>query len=233
MIGLLSIHTFMETLCIPATAEMTNTNQPDGLFIYTIKNDVAQAKLEGFKSLQNNLDQAAREFEGYLGQELTYEQGDQGLSCIVKIRFTSLELCLAWLDSRIRRKLLSEAESSMGYEYKSAIDHKSFDQWISTKSSKKISTWKINLIVWLALYPSVMLLIIISKSTIGRLSLPLNMLISNAITVALTGWFFVPWLSNIYQPWLEGESKRFEILGTISILILLWISYVIFTAILI
>ena len=77
-----------------------------------------------------------------------------------------------------------------------------------------------------------MLLIIISKSTIGRLSLPLNMLISNAITVALTGWFFVPWLSNIYQPWLEGESKRFEILGTISILILLWISYVIFTAIL-
>ncbi|MFS6819190.1 hypothetical protein AAF134_08275 [Synechococcus lacustris Tous-12m] len=116
---------------------MTNTNQPDGLFIYTIKNDIAQAKLEGFKSLQNNLDQAAREFEGYLGQELTYEQSDQGLICIVNIRFTSLELCLAWLDSRIRRKLLSEAEASMGYEYKSAIDRKSFDQWISTKSSKK------------------------------------------------------------------------------------------------
>lgn len=222
----------METQCIPAIAEMANINQPDGLFIYTIKNDITQAKLEGFKSLQNRLDLAARECEGYLGQELTYEQGDQGLICIVKIRFKSLELCLAWLDSKIRRKLLSEAEASMGYEYKSAIDRKSFDQWISTKSSKKTSTWKINLLVWLALYPSVMLLIIISKSTIGRLSLPLNMLISNAITVALTGWFFVPWLSNIYQPWLEGKSKQFEILGTISILILLWISYVIFTAIL-
>ena len=40
MIGLFSIHTFMETQCIPATAEMTNTNQPDGLFIYTIKNNI-------------------------------------------------------------------------------------------------------------------------------------------------------------------------------------------------
>ena len=92
MIGLFSIHTFMETQCIPATAEMINSNQPDGLFIYTIKNDIAQAKLEGFKSLQNNLDQAAREFEGYLGQELTYEQGDQGLSCIVKIKFLNISV---------------------------------------------------------------------------------------------------------------------------------------------
>jgi antibiotic biosynthesis monooxygenase (ABM) superfamily enzyme len=44
------------------------------------------------------------------------------------------------------------------------------------------------------------------------------MLLSNAITVALTGWFLVPWLSRIYQPWLEERSKRWQVMGTLSIL---------------
>jgi len=222
----------LETRYIFVTTKVTDIRLPEGLFIYTIKNNISQNEIDNFKILQNNLDFEASQFDGYLGQELIYEETDQGLLCTVKIKFSSLELCLNWLDSSIRRKLLSDAELSMGYKYKSAIDHKSFDQWISSKLSKKAPTWKINLLVWLALYPSVMLLIVISKSTLGHLSLPLNMLISNAITVALTGWFFVPWLSNVYQPWLEGASKRLELLGTISIFILLWLSCIIFAAIL-
>ena len=78
--------------------------------------------------------------------------------------------------------------------------------------------WKINLLAWLALYPSVMILIILGQSTLGKVSLPLSMLLSNAITVALTGWFLVPWLSRIYQPWLEERSNRWQIMGTLSIL---------------
>jgi hypothetical protein len=197
---------------------MTEYNEPKELFIYTFHNELADEQIPDFRALQDKLDAAAKGFDGYLGQELIFEDREGGAHCTARIQFCSLEQCLEWLDSRIRRQLLSEAEASMGYQYRSGIDRKSFEQWISSKSGKNAPIWKINLLVWLALYPSVMILIILGQSTLGKLSLPLNMLLSNAITVALTGWFLVPWLSRIYQPWLEERSNRWQIMGTLSIL---------------
>ena len=77
--------------------------------------------------------------------------------------------------------------------------------------------WKINLLVWLALYPSVMILIVIGDGSLGRLPLPLNMLISNAITVAITGWWLVPWLSRRYENWLQTNSRRLDLIYTSSV----------------
>jgi len=197
---------------------MTEYNEPKELFIYTFHNELADEQIPDFRALQDKLDAAAKGFDGYLGQELIFEDREGGTHCTARIQFCSLEQCLEWLDSRIRRQLLSEAEASMGYQYRSGIDRKSFEQWISSKSGKNAPIWKINLLVWLALYPSVMILIILGQSTLGKVSLPLSMLLSNAITVALTGWFLVPWLSRIYQPWLEERSNRWQIMGTLSIL---------------
>ena len=207
---------------------MPETNQSQELFIYTFHNDLTQEQIPDFQDLQDKLDAAAKRFDGYLGQELIFEDSEGGIHCTARIQFRSLEQCLEWLDSRIRRQLLSEAEANMGYQYRSGIDRKSFEQWISSKSAKNAPTWKINLLVWLALYPSVMLLTIAGQSSLGRLPLPLNMLIGNAITVAVTGWYLVPWLSHIYQPWLEERSQRWQVMGTLSILGLLLISLAIF-----
>ncbi len=207
---------------------MTEYNEPKELFIYTFHNELADEQIPDFRALQDKLDAAAKGFDGYLGQELIFEDREGGTHCTARIQFCSLEQCLEWLDSRIQRRLLSEAEASMGYQYRSGIDHKSFEQWISSKSGKNAPIWKINLLVWLALYPSVMILIILGQSTLGKLSLPLNMLLSNAITVALTGWFLVPWLSRIYQPWLEERSNRWQIMGTLSILGWLLLSLALF-----
>ena len=60
-----------------------------------------------------DMDIAARDFEGYRGQELSCQENQaDGLNhCTVKICFTSLEYCLAWLDSSVRRNLLFHAEA--------------------------------------------------------------------------------------------------------------------------
>ena len=197
---------------------MTEHSQSQEIFVYTFHNDLTDDQTPDFQALQDKLDTAAKDFDGYLGQELIFEDRKGGTHCTARIQFCSLEQCLEWLDSRIRRQLLSEAEASMGYQYRSGIDRQSFDQWISSKAGKNAPVWKINLLVWLALYPSVMMLTLLGQPTLGKLPLPLNMLLSNAITVALTGWFLVPWLSRIYQPWLEERSKRWQVMGTLSIL---------------
>ena len=92
--------------------------------------------------------------------------------------------------------------------------------------------WKINLLVWLALYPSVMILIliVIGQNTLDVLPLPLNMLISNAITVAVTGWWLVPWLSQRYSGWLQTNSKRLNLIYSSSVLGFLLLFLLLFSA---
>lgn len=211
---------------------MGNQAGSDEQFVYTFHNELPPSQVSAFAKLQEELDRAASLFEGYLGQELDYEPSDQqGLTrCVARIRFTSLENCLAWLDSRVRRRLLVHAEEAIGYRYRSLVEPQSFDQWITSRSGQKPPAWKVNLLVWLALYPSVMILMMLGRTTLGRMPLPLNMLISNAITVAVTGWLLVPWLSRLYANWLNASSGRSSWLYCASALGFLLLFLVVFSS---
>ncbi|MEB3166987.1 MAG: hypothetical protein VKO65_10005 [Cyanobacteriota bacterium] len=197
-------------------AEPGRTQDP---FVYTFHNRLRADQIAGFRELQRRFDLAAREFEGYQGQELVCEPCDGGAACVARIRFASLEQGLAWLDSRIRRQLLNEAEAGFGYRYRSEFDRLSFERWLAARVARPAPVWKVNLLVWLALYPLVMGVTALGRSSLGRLPLPLNVLLSTAITVALTGWWLVPWLSLLYRPWLEGRcGVRGQLLGPATIL---------------
>ena len=211
---------------------MQNQSGSGEQFIYTFHNQLPPSQVSAFVRLQEELDRAAGQFEGYLGQELHFEPSDQqGLTrCIARIRFTSLENCLAWLDSRVRRRLLVDAEEAIGYRYSSLVEPQSFDQWITSRSGHNPPAWKVNLLVWLALYPSVMILIVVGRTTLGRLPLPLNMLISNAITVAVTGWLLVPWLSRQYADWLNASCGRSSWAYCASVLGFLFLFLVLFSS---
>jgi len=74
------------------------------------------------------------------------------------VRFEELEQCLRWLDSPERRELITKAEQLVGYRFRFHLDANSFDQWIQSRGASRTPIWKANLLVWLALYPSVMLL---------------------------------------------------------------------------
>ena len=188
-------------------------------FTYTFYSEISKTQLDGYKKLQDRMNRAAKMYDGYLKQVLSFEpdSSGEGYHSTARISFTSLELCLAWLDSPERREILNEAESVIDYKYNSLVEPHSFNQWLESRQGSKIPVWKINLLVWLALYPSVMILIVIGQSTLGKLPLPLNMLISNAITVGVTGWWLVPWLSRRYEKWLQNQSMRWNILYSSSI----------------
>ena len=118
----------------------------------------------------------------------------------------------------------------MHYRYHGTLEADSFDQWIQMRRPEKVPIWKVNLLVWLALYPSVMVLLLVGSSSLGRLPLPLNMLISNLITVLLTGCFLVPWLSCLYGNWLHCQSLCLSLLGTVSVVVMQFILLVLFSS---
>jgi len=190
-------------------------------FVYTIHSSIGASQREEYQTIQERMNHAAQAFHGYLGQDVVYEDSGAGseVKVTTHVRFEELEQCLHWLDSPQRRQLLNQAEELIGYHYRFHLDAGSFDQWIQARGTARTPIWKVNLLVWLALYPSVMLLMWLSGSTLGKLSLPLNMLISNLITVLLTGYLLVPWLSRLYSDWLSTTTRRWTLVGCSTILV--------------
>ena len=200
-------------------------------FDYLIQAKVRQSDLVKCTQLQDSLKQAALQSYGFIDQEISYRTLDHGLlECNVRLRFTDIQSCLAWIDSPVRRHLLNQAEASFVQQFQSGVHKPSFDLWLISQLPAPPAIWKMNLLVWLALYPSVMLLSLISGDSLGELPLALNMLISTAITVALTGWLLVPMLAKVYRGWLQTQSRRFNLAGSGSIVALLMVCYALFRA---
>ena len=200
-------------------------------FNYLIQALVLQSDLAECKKLQDSLKRAALQSEGFIDQEINYRQLDDGLvQCNVRLCFRDVQSCLVWIDSPIRRRLLNEAEANFVHQFQSRVHKPSFDLWLTSQLPDSPPIWKMNLLVWLALYPSVMLLSLISVDSLGQLPLALNMLISTAITVVFTGWFLIPLLAKAYGVWLQTQSHRFNLAGSGSILALLMVCYAIFSA---
>ena len=200
-------------------------------FDYLIQAQVRQSDLAEYKQLQESLRQAALQSKGFIEQEHSYQQLDNGLiECNVRLCFRDVQACLAWIDSPIRRRLLNQAEANFKHQFQSKVHKPSFDLWLTSQLPDPPPIWKMNLLIWLALYPSVMLLSLISVHSLGELPLALNMLISNAITVAVTGWLLVPLLAKAYGGWLQTQSNRWNLAGSSSILALLMVCYAVFSA---
>ena len=200
-------------------------------FDYLIQAQVRQSDHIEFKRLQDSLKQAVLQSRGFIEKEITHLRLGNGIvEYNVRLRFSDIQSCLEWIDSPVRRRLLNQAETRFVHRFQSGIHRPSFDLWLTSQLPDSPPVWKMNLLVWLALYPSVMLLSLISVDTLGKLPLALNMLLSIAITVALTGWLLVPLLANAYREWLKTDSWRFNLAGSASIFAFLIVSYVIFSS---
>lgn len=197
------------------------SEQTENQFVYTIHSSIAASQRQDYLIIQERMDQEAGSFNGYLGQDVFFDDSGTGsaLKVTTHVRFEELEQCIRWLDSPQRRELLNQAEELIGYQYRFHLEANSFDQWLQAKGPSQTPIWKVNLLVWLALYPSVMLLTWLSGTTLGNLPLPLNMLISNLLTVLLTGYLLVPWLSRLYTNWLSTTSRRWTLTGCSTIVV--------------
>ncbi|MEM7157100.1 MAG: hypothetical protein AAF799_29880 [Myxococcota bacterium] len=188
------------------TPDHSSTQPKRGAFVYTIHYEGTSKQAAAFAEIQRRFEEAAQGFPGFLGQDTSSTPTSAGVAYTTQLQFDSLSSCLKWLDSDTRRQLLVTAEKQ-GYSYRGSMQKPAFEQWLSSRLTTKPPVWKINLLVLLALYPSVMLLQLVASPLLEPLSKPSAVLIGNAITVAMTGWLLVPTLSRTFQRWLEGRGS--------------------------
>lgn len=203
------------------TSPPTPDQAADEYFEYHFAHRVTPDHQQIFLECQEQLKEIVKEYPGYISSKSTplRSEGDVFVAETV-IRFDTLENFIGWLDSSERRQLIY-LEENAGYQFEGKVNTAGYSRWLKQKLSQPSPVWKINLLVLLVLYPTVMgLNLLLHKPDL--IDFPTWMLFSNFCSVAITGWFAVPWVSGIYQRWLEGQgTKKEQSLALASILLAL------------
>lgn len=212
---------------MPPTRSSPDTSGPP--FHYRFLHRVAPAARTGFLELEERLRTAARGYPGFVEESLPYPLGlaDNGeLLYESSLTFASLADFLGWMDSPERRNLLNPAERG-GYRYAGDGDWDGYARWLGEAVRRRVPVWKVNLLVLLVLYPTVEVLRVLLRPL--PLDGPSGLLLANVCSVALTGWWLVPWVSRLCRPWLEGTGSRrgqrltlTAILASLGLLLLLF-----------
>ncbi|BAQ61030.1 hypothetical protein GM3708_1436 [Geminocystis sp. NIES-3708] len=200
----------------------------DHFFEYRFVHRINPLAYNNFLQFQEKLRTRAKNYQGYLSEDLPVllEEGET-LVFETILRFDTPENCINWIDSKERRELLY-AEENNGYQFKGEANFGSYTSWIKQSVNNSSPVWKINLLVLLVLYPTVMLFNLLLKKP-SLIDFPTWMLFGNFCSVAITGWFAVPWISRLYQNWLESEgTKKEQLLALTSIFLALFMLLQIF-----
>ena len=143
---------------------------------------------------------------------------------ITRTHWRDVDCFVGWMVSRERSELL-KAMDGLGYSCSAETNWKGYAAWVAEdQQSDAPPTWKVNLLVLLCLYPTVLIL----NSLIDPLGLGYSssILVGNMCSVALTGWLLVPAAQRLYGRWISGRSGRrasqLTLLSIATLLLLSW-----------
>jgi antibiotic biosynthesis monooxygenase (ABM) superfamily enzyme len=131
----------------------------------------------------------------------------------------------AWMTSPERLKLLEEAKPFTADTHYRTV-RSGFDQWFRVGGAAHAPVWKQNMLVLLALYPTVFLFGFFVQTPIlmRQLGWPfwLSLFASNVAGVIILNWL-VPWVSKRFDWWLQPagiETEKRNLIGIVVVVVL-------------
>ena len=210
---------------------MTDTPVQQGAgaqgFEFQVEHTLPEGSPElALRELKRLLD-AERSWPGCLGTEGPDPiDGTTPNRLITRTQWRDVDCFVGWMVSRERSQLL-QAMDELGYSYCAATNWRGYAAWVAGEAQADVPpAWKVNLLVLLCLYPTVLIL----NSVINPLGMGYSssILVGNICSVALTGWLLVPAAQRCYKQWINGRSsRRGNRLALLSIAAMLWLSWVI------
>ncbi|MEA5443583.1 hypothetical protein [Cyanobium gracile] len=192
---------------MPASPAHSSETAPP--FTHRFLHRVEPAGLAAFLAMEDRLMAAARRHPGFVAETAPAPLGREPhagrLLYASELSFTTPGAFMGWMDCQERRDLLSAAERG-GYRYEGRSDWEGYARWLGEADRAAVPVWKVNLLVLVVLYPTVAVLRVLLRPL--PLDAPTGLLLGNVCTVALTGWWLVPWVSRRCQPWLEGTGSQ-------------------------
>jgi antibiotic biosynthesis monooxygenase (ABM) superfamily enzyme len=198
---------------------------------FVVDHKVPAANRDEFLEFEKTIEQAVQESPGCLGVKLEEFPPDtpESLHFRTTMEFDSEDNMVAWIDSDRRQELVHQAREAFEYGYSLHSELKGFQAWFPPPRFKPPPSWKMNLLVLVTLYPTVLALRpLLSPYTKGW-DVASGMLLGNIVSVSITGWILIPLANKLWSKWMHGpHSAKVEALGTLSALAILAMTWLIF-----
>jgi uncharacterized protein len=196
-----------------------DSSEPPVAMVFTHR--VAKEKVQDYLAWRRRTIAAQAHYPGYLATEFFEPHGGPHDEWVDIVRYDSLADLTDWMDSKERQDLLKELESIVESTHSHRVT--GLEGWFAVnrgpgQTSGGPPSWKQALVVLFALYPTVMVLTYLNPLT-RNLSLPVQMLIGNILSVGLLTWLVMPKVTQFLGFWLtaaRGDWKR-EALGLCTV----------------
>lgn len=178
--------------------------EPPAAMVFTHR--VSEARVPDYLAWRRKAIAAQAHIPGYLATEFFEPRAKGQEEWVDIVRYDSVEHLDAWMESKERAALLAE----LGQIVERMHSHRvtGLEGWFAVNRESGAPVippppWKQALSVLLALYPTVMLLGLVTNPVMKRLSFPIQMMIGNTLSVALLTWLIMPRVSRWLSFWLD------------------------------
>jgi len=195
-----------------------------------ISTRVKPGQQEAFLRWYRRISAIQARFEGFQGYKLEAPIPGVQDDWVTILRFDSEAHLEAWLNSEQRKHILQDADAfSLDTHIRKV--RVGFESWFKFADAQQQSSppmWKINMIILLALYPTVFLFsIFVHTPLLIHRGMPfwLAIFVGNAFSTMLLGWAVIPFLSKVFNWWLTplgrtAPARRITWAGTVLVLCL-------------
>ena len=181
-----------------------------------ISERVKPGREQDYRNWQAGITQAASRFPGYLGGERFPPVPGIQDEWVYMLRFATAEQLDDWLNSKERQRWRDKAEP--------LLDHVDIQRiaaglggWFPVtgdSGNKAPPDWKQALAVLLAMYPTIMLLMLFVSPLFDGAPEPVDMFVRALINVAILTWLLMPVTNRLIKHWLYPRSTTDNVIGT-------------------
>jgi len=218
LIPLIEGGNFGETVKIGESGEAPNAEVTEVIF-----SKVKPGKADQYREWAGRIQAAQAKYPGYRGMYLQPPpQGSVGGHWTSILRFDSAVHLEAWMNAPERKALIAETKEFIESEELMRLAT-AFPGWvpIDPMTGEGPPNWKAAMLVLLGLFPIVMLEMKYLSPILTALGLHASLatFIGNAISVALTSFFTMPWCVNWFGWWLfpKGNAAAITTKGVVII----------------
>jgi hypothetical protein len=190
-----------------------DSTEPPVAMVFTHR--VVPDKVPAYLDWRRRAIAAQAHHPGYLATEF-FEPHGKFDEWIDIVRYDSIKDLSEWMESQERLDLLKELEPIVESVHEHQVT--GLEGWFALNrgpaNSHAIPSWKQAFAVLFALYPTVMFLTFLNP-LMHSLSMPVQMLIGNVLSVAILTWLVMPRVSQLLNFWLGSNYHNWwsEVLG--------------------
>jgi antibiotic biosynthesis monooxygenase (ABM) superfamily enzyme len=195
----------------PGTQQIIAPDEPDekvsdALVTVMVTHKVANDKVDEFRVWQDEMLRAESRYPGFRGSEVFRPVEGVQDDWVICYRYDSAEHLDAWLTSEDRKNLFNRPEFADFHLRR--IDHPSGSWFTYGVNDPPPSDWKTSLAVWFGLYPTAVILEVLSRQLHLHMKFWLDMLVGVVAGNVMMIYFTQPYYGNRVLHWWLNPAKN-------------------------